>query len=160
MRTVRPLIVVVLAVLLASFAPGCGGDSEPTPDEYERAVVEARDRTDFALARITRSKSMDELVIRLGEAGDAITAAADDLDDTGAPEVFVDENAKLVRSLRALGNDVGVTADQVEEPGFENLLLGARGLNFESWDKVNLALAGLIGEGVRVELLATHAPDE
>lgn len=158
MRTVRSLIV--LAALLAPFAAGCGGGSEPTLDEYERAVVEARDRTDFALARITQSKSMDELVIRLGEAGDVITAAADDLDDTGAPEVFVDENAKLVKSLKALGNDVSATSEQILEPGFENLLLGARGLNFQSWDKVNLALASLIGDGVRVQLLATHAPDE
>jgi hypothetical protein len=150
----RISVVLTLAVALAA---GCGGDeSPPTLDEYEQAVVSARDRTDFALARITRAKSMDELVNRLDEAGVAITAAADDLEDRGAPEVFVDENEKLVMSLKALGNDVGLTAEQILQPGFENLLLGARGLNFENWDKVNLALASLIGDGIRVELLQAH----
>jgi hypothetical protein len=147
----------VLLALIAALAAGCGGgDSPPTLDEYEQVVVSTRDRTDFALARITRAQSMDELVNRLDEAGVAITAAAEDLESTGAPEVFADENEKLVTSLKALGNDVGLTAEQIQQPGFENLLLGARGLNFDNWDKVNLALASLIGDGVRVELLATH----
>jgi len=125
-------------------------------EEYEEAVVSARDRTDYALARVTRAKSMDELVTRMDEAGVAITAAANDLEDRGAPDVFVDENEKLVKALEALGNDVGLTAEQILQPGFENLLTGARGLNFENWDKVNLALASLVGDGIEVDLLSPH----
>ena len=125
-------------------------------EEYEEAVVSARDRTDYALARITRAKSMDELVERMDEAGVAIAAAANDLEDHGAPDVFVGENEKLVKALEALGNDVGLTAEQILQPGFEDLLTGARGLNFENWDKVNLALASLVGDGIEVDLLSPH----
>jgi hypothetical protein len=148
--------ISVVLTLVAAFAAGCGGSDPPTVNEYEQAVVLARDRTDYALARITRAKSMDELLNRMEEAGAAITAAAEELEEVGAPEMFVDENEKLVRSLKALGNDVKLTAEQILQPGFENLLTGARGLNFENWDKVNLALASLIGDGISVELLATH----
>jgi hypothetical protein len=151
--------IAVLLGLVLAVAAGCGGDDEPTLAEYEEAVVQARDRTDYALARITRSKSMDELVERLTEGGVLIDAAAEDLEDEGAPEVFAKENEKLVTSLKALGNDVRLTGEQILQPGFEDLLLGARGLNFDNWDKVNIALASLIGDGIKVELLATHTPE-
>jgi hypothetical protein len=36
------------------------------------------------------------------------------------------------------------------------MLLGARGLSFENWDKVNLALASLIGDGLEVPTLQRH----
>jgi hypothetical protein len=146
-------VLATAAVLLA----GCGGDSSPpTLAEYEQAVVAARDRTDFALARITRAKSMDDLLSRMDEAGVAIAAAADDLDDHGVPDRFAEENEQLVEALEALGNDVGLTAEQIRQPGFEDLLTGARGLNFENWDKVNRALARLAGDGIEVELLSPH----
>jgi hypothetical protein len=155
----RLLTVVALATVAAALA-GCGGsDSLPTNAEYEQAVVEAIERTDYALARITRAKSKDELLKRMDEAEVAISAAADDLDEHGAPEVWTEENDKLVTSLGALGNDVGLTAEQIREPGFESLLLGARGLSFENWDKVNLALASLIGDGLQVPTLQPHAPE-
>jgi predicted small lipoprotein YifL len=155
----RLLSVVALATVAAALA-GCGGSgSLPTNDEYEQAVVQAIQRTDYALARITRAKSKDELLKRMDEAEVAITAAADDLDEHGAPEVWTEENEKLVTSMGALGNDVGLTAEQIRQPGFESLLLGARGLSFENWDKVNLALASLIGDGLRVPTLQPHAPE-
>ena len=85
-----------------------------------------------------------------------IARSADELNDDGAPESYTDENAKLVKALRGLANDVGLTADQVRIPGQEGFLSGARGLSFENWDKVNLALASLIGEGFDVQLLGRH----
>jgi hypothetical protein len=153
----RLLAVTVLATVVAVLA-GCGGggESAPTDEEYEQAVVTAVDRTDFALARITRAKSMDELVKRMGEAEVAIASAASNLEEHGAPELYADENAKLVKSLKGLGNDVGLTAEQIQQPGFESLLLGARGLSFENWDKVNLALASLLGSGLDVQTLQRH----
>ena len=95
--------------MLVLVVAACGGaDAEPTDAEYARAVVIAVDRTDFALARVTRAKSMDELVKRMSEAGVVITAAANELEEHGAPSVFTDENEKLVKSLETLGNDVSL----------------------------------------------------
>lgn len=149
------LLSVTLAVAGALVLTGCGG-GEPSVADYEQSVVAARDRTDYALARITRAKSLDELLIRMDEAEAVIAGSADELDDNGAPDIFVEENKRLVTSLRALANDVGLTADQVRLPGQKNFLTGARGLSFENWDKVNRALASLIGDGINVQLLGRH----
>jgi hypothetical protein len=151
MRRLSVTLVVAGALLLS----GCGG-GEPTVAGYEQNVVAARDRTDFALARITRAQSLDELLKRMDEAEVVIVRSADELEDDGAPESYADENEKLVKALRALSNDVGLTADQVRVPGQEGFLTGARGLSFESWDQVNRALASLIGDGFSVELLGRH----
>lgn len=151
------LIVYALVAVLMLVVAACGGsDAEPTDAEYARAVVIAVDRTDFALARVTRATSMDELVKRMSEAGVAITAAANELEEHGAPSVFTDENEKLVKSLETLGNDVSLTAEQIQQPGSETLLTGARGLSFDSWDEANLALGSLIGSGLPVQTLQRH----
>ena len=103
------LIACALFAMLVLVVAACGGaDAEPTDAEYAQAVVSAVDRTDFALARVTRAKSMDELVKRMDEAGVVITAAAAISRSMVRPSVFVDENEKLVKSLEALGNDVSV----------------------------------------------------
>jgi len=154
----RPIVSALLATLVLALAACSGGDGDaPTDVEYTQAVVTAIDRTDFALARITRAKSMDELLQRMAEAEVAIAAAATDLEEHGASEAFVDENEKLVKSLKALGNDVGATAEQASQPGFESLLAGAAGLSFENWDNVNLALGSLIGSGLDVQTLQLQA---
>lgn len=151
------LIVYALVAMLVLVVAACGGaDTEPTDAEYTQAVVSAVDRTDFALARVTRAKSMDELIARMDEAGVVITAAAGDLEALGAPEVFVEENEKLVKSLKALGNDVSATGEQLAQPGSETLLTGAQGLSFDSWDQANLALGSLIGSGLAVQTLQRH----
>ena len=72
------LIVCALFAMLVLVVAACGGaDAEPTDAEYARAVVTAVDRTDYALARVTRAKSMDELVKRMSEAGVVISAAGE-----------------------------------------------------------------------------------
>ena len=72
------------------------------------------------------------------------------------PSVFTEENEKLVKSLETLGNDVSSTAEQLQQPGSETLLTGARGLSFDSWDQANLALGSLIGSGLPVQTLQRH----
>jgi hypothetical protein len=151
----RSLLLVLLAALLL-VAAGCGGSGDPSPEAYSEAVVLNRNRVDFVLARITRAKSQDELLARMDEAALLIGKAADELDDKGAPADFQPEADDLVKSLRQLSVDVQATADQVRQPGFENLFEGTRGLSFDSWDDVNKALAGLAGKGVRVTILQSH----
>jgi hypothetical protein len=151
----RNLLLVLLAALLL-VAAGCGGSGDPSPEAYSEAVVLNRNRVDFVLARITRAKSQDELIARMDEAALLIGKAGDELDDKGAPADFQPEADDLVKSLRQLSVDIQATADQVRQPGFENLLQGTRGLSFDSWDDVNKALAGLAGKGVQVSILQNH----
>ena len=155
-RRLLVLLLVLLLVAVAILASGCGGGSTPSVQEFGQSVVTTRDRVDFALARTTRAQSKDELLERMDEAADAIDDAANDLEDVGAPEDFESEGGKLADSLHQLAFDVQATADQIRQPGFDDLLTGTRGLSFESWDKVNLALAGLIGKGINVSLLQQH----
>jgi hypothetical protein len=156
----------LLSSLLGAFvllAAACGGGgSEPTTAEYEQAVVAAVDRTDFALNRVTRSKSPDELVKRMGEASATIDGAAGDLEELGAPAEFEQDNKKLVKALEDLGNDVGLTGEQLKDPAFLDAFIGqsAQGFSFESWDKVNLALGGLVGAGLQVKTLQRQAAQQ
>jgi hypothetical protein len=64
---------------------------------------------------------------------------------------------RLVEQLGALSNDVQGTADQARVPGFEQILLGAQGLNFESWDKINAEFVAMKAQGVVVPPLSRHA---
>ena len=128
----------------------------PSVQELEQSIVTTRDRVDFALARITRASSKDELLERMDEAADTIDDAASDLEGVRTSKDYESEVGKLVDSLHQLAFDVQATADQIREPGFGDLLTGTSGLSFESWDKVNLALAGLIGKGIGVAPLERH----
>jgi hypothetical protein len=152
------LVLVLLAVLVL-VASGCGGGGQPSAEDYADAVVLNRNRADFALARITKAPSPEELLNRMDEAAVVIGKAADELDDTGAPDDFQPEADNLVKWLRQLSVDIQATADQSRVPGFESLITDAslQGLSFESWDKVNKALAGLAGKGIQVTILQPKA---
>jgi len=149
----RVVLLVVAVVVLAS---GCGGSTVASVPELESAVVLARDRTDYVLARITRAESEGDFLERMDEAADAIDDAARDLDRIGVSKDRESEVGDLVESLHQLAFDVQATADQIREPGFGDLLTGTRGLSFESWSKVNLALAVLRKEGIEVAPLERH----
>ncbi len=147
------MIVGLLAVAVA----GCGG-GEPTAEEYAEAVVNTRDRTDFALERIVNAKSEEELLNRMDEAAEQIDDAADDLDGVGVPADYNPEGDRLVQQLKQLSFDVGAVANDFRLPGNEDLIDPTRGISFESWDKVNIQLAGLAGKGIPVVILQPHAP--
>ncbi len=147
---------VALVAAAATLAAGCGGGSTPTAEELGRSVVSARDRVDFALERITRAQSKDELLERMDEAAGAIDDAARDLEGVGAPEQLDADLRALVDSLGQLAFDVQATADQIRQPGFDDFLSGTRGLSFESWDAVNRALAALAARGIEVAPLGRH----
>jgi len=141
------------AFVLLSAACGGGGDA-PTTAEYEQAVVAAVERTDFAFNRVSRAESVDEAIKRMGEASVAIGAAAEDLAEIGAPPEFEQDNEKLVKALEDLGNDIGLTGEQLEDPAFRDAFIrDNRGFSFESWDQANLALGGLLGAGLQVKTL-------
>ena len=154
---VAAAVVAAVAIAVAVVGLALGGSGGTTSvAEYETAVVNSRDRIDFALGRLSRAQSVEELLERMDEAAAAIDGAAGDLDDEGSPDAFEDETEDLVRLLHTLADDVEGTADQARVPGFENLLFGAGGLNFESWDKINAIFAKLREQGIAVQPLTRH----
>jgi hypothetical protein len=159
-RTWIAIIVVAAAVaggvVLAGLALG-GGDSQSSVEDYQVLVVKERDRVDFALGRLSQAQSLDELLTRMDEAAASIGGAADELDGETPPDELAEEHATLVKELGALSDDVQGTADQARVPGFESILLGADGLNFESWDRINAVFVKMKAKGVTVEPLSRHA---
>lgn len=149
-----PQLIVPL-VAVGVLASGCA-ERKPSVQALERSIVATRDHVDFALARISRAQSKDEFLERMDEAANAIDAAARELEGVGTPKGYESEVDSLVDSLRQLAFDVQATADQIREPGFGDLLTGARGVSFESWDKVNLALACLRAKGIDIAPLERH----
>ena len=154
-------VVLVAAVAVAVAGKALGGSDGPTSQaDYQASVVNARDRTDFALGRLSQAKSLEELLTRMDEAAVTIDGAAGELDKVTPPDEFTALNARLVKQLKQLSNDVQGTADQARQLGFENLLSGADGLSFDSWDRVNAVLAELNEKGITVEPLSRHTTDQ
>jgi hypothetical protein len=155
----RRLVLALLVALLVAVAAGCGGGGTASPADYAEAVVLNRDRVDFALARITRAQSVDELLKRMEEASVVIDKAAGDLDDKGAPEEYQPEADNLVKQMRQLSVDIQDTAEQAQQPGFEGLITDPhlQGLSFDSWTNMNKALAGLAGKGINVAIVQPKA---
>jgi hypothetical protein len=146
----------VVAVVVVGLALG-GSGSPPSRAEYANAVVNTRDRVDFALGRLSKAQSVDDLLIRMDEAASTIRDAAGDLDRLGAPDALAVQHKQLVDQLRTLSTDVQGTADQARVPGFDEILLGEQGLNWDSWDSINTVLAQLRQKGIKVQPLARHA---
>ncbi len=148
---------VAVAAIVAIAAVGCGfggDDSATSQSEYQVVVVNSRDRVEFALARLPKAQTLEEFLTRMDEAADTIDDTAGDLDDLGAPDDLADQHERLVDQLGQLAADIQGTADQARVPGFEDILQGAAGLNFESWDEINAILAELRRQGIEVEPLA------
>jgi hypothetical protein len=137
-------------------ASGCGESTVASVPDLEQAIVLARDRSDFVLEAITRAQSRDELLARMDDAADTIDDAATDLEGVRAPAEYEGDADRLVESLHQLAFDVQATADQIREPGFDDLLSGTQGLSFESWVEVNRALSALGRMGIEVAPLERH----
>lgn len=155
------ILVVLAAVVGGILAVGAavvllGDDATASRADYQETVVEGRDRVDFALERITRSQSIEELIERIDEAAAVVGSTASDLDDAGVAEGFEDVNARLVRNLRALSDEMAGTAAQFRDPTFGSALGGINSLSFPKWNAVNATLADLKEQGIQVEQLARH----
>jgi hypothetical protein len=156
---VRALLVSLLtAAVLAASACGGGGDSTATLPEYTASVTDARDRVDFALARITQGEkgNTEEFLTRMEEAAAAIDAAASDLEDADVAEGYTDETERFTTALRQLAVDLRATAHDLGQPELGSIIPTTQGLNFESWDQANLALAALKADGLKIELIGRH----
>ncbi len=163
MRSGRIWVVigaVAVAAMVAIAAVGCGfggDDSATSQGEYQTAVVNSRDRVEFALGRLSKAQTLDEFLERMDEAAETIDDTAGDLDDVNAPDDLADPHERLVDQLGRLATDIQGTADQARVPGFEDILQGAAGLNFESWDEINAILAEKGAQGIEVDPLSRQS---
>lgn len=147
--------LAALTVLTALAAAGCGGEDEAvTVPQFQEKVVVARDRVDYALARIPKAESLDEYTSRMDEAAVVIEDAANELEALTPPKGFEPETRRLVKALHQLSIDYSSSADQFRQT--PELMTGTLGISFDSWDQVNLALAGLVGNGIDVSVLQPH----
>ena len=74
---------VTIAALVAAVILGraiAGGNEPSSRAAYQVAVVTARDRVDFALGRLSKAKSLEELTTRMDEAAAVIDKTAGELD--------------------------------------------------------------------------------
>jgi hypothetical protein len=159
-RSTQILVVVAVAIGAAfAIAVGLtlfGGDASASRADYQATVVNARDRVDFALVRITRSTSTDELIERIDEAAAVIGKTASDVDGAGVAEGFEPQHERLVNTLRAFSNELASTAAQFRDPTFGGALAGINSLSFPQWDRLNLVLGDLKEQGLQVEQLPRH----
>jgi hypothetical protein len=145
--------VVTVVVVGMAF----GGDTSPaTKAQYQKTVVNTRNRVDYALERIAESQSVDELINRLDEAGSLVGDAAGDLDHAPVPQGLDAENAALVRTLRSYSQSLSNTAATMQDPSFAGSLSGINSLSYPQWDTVNRILAKLKAQGVNVPPLYRH----
>jgi transposase len=162
MRTRSGLLALVVVAVVAAAAVvigaiiAFGGSGTASREDYQVAVVNARDRADFALARMTRATSLDELTTRLDEAAATIDDVAGDLDDIGAPDELEATNEQLVRALRALSGEVAGTAETLGDPTFADVIPTLNSLSFPQWEVVNRTLEQLNEQGIEVEQLPRH----
>lgn len=144
-------------VLAGTILAGCGGSGSVPRQEYADAIVQARDRVDYALAGITQGQgTFAELIERMEGAADLIDEAADDLDGAGSAEGFADETEELVAAFHQLAAALAATAHDASQPGQESLLTGTHALQFPGWTKANRVLASLDEQGIAVEPIGSH----
>jgi hypothetical protein len=148
-------MVILVAVATAAAAGGCGGSKTLSMDDYHTSVVRVRDRTDYALAQVTQQKTKDAFLDQMETSADLIDDAANDFSNGGSAKGFRDESKQLTKQLHQLAADLRGTSQQVQIPGYEDLL-NARGLSFGSWVKINTIFASLSKQGVEVDPLGRH----
>ena len=155
--TAMVAVGVAAAVAVAVVAFVLDGETGPTSRaDYQAVVVNARDRVDFALERMTKSQSVDELTERLDEAADTVEDTANDLGDTGVAEGFEDETDKLVEGMHKFSGELAGTAATLRDPAFADVLAALSNLSFEQWVVVNRILTDLDEQGIQVEPLARY----
>jgi hypothetical protein len=144
-------VAIAAAVAVVAGLVLLGGDGEASPESYRAAVVNTRDRVDYAYGRIAQAQSQEDLIQRIDDASVAIADTASDLDDAGVPEEFEDENERLVSTLRKFSDSLAGTAAQFTDPTFAGTVGSITSLSFPEWDTANEILAELDEQGIEVQ---------
>ncbi len=155
-RRVYMISAVAIAAAAAFFivlaAGGLGGGT--SREDFQTQVVHSRNRVDANLEFVTKAQTWDDLLERIDAAGGQAREAADDLADKGAPSDLEDPAAELILALRALGDELSATSEALDDPRFEGSAI--QGLEFDNWNRVQLALKDLREQGIDVPPLERH----
>jgi hypothetical protein len=149
----RRLLIPVLAG--ATLLAGCGGSA--SKEEFQTAVVDARDRVDAGMAQVVRAGDFEELLNRLEIAADESAKAAKDLGDADAPSSLRDHKRELQIAIRELAEEILGTVEAFDSLGPTAPI--TRGLSFNSWNDVQAELADLRDEGIAVPPLGRHTAE-
>jgi hypothetical protein len=162
MERKRAIVVAVVGaalVGLAAFTVGklaFGGEKTVTRAEYQREIVKARNRVDYALEQMATSASLEELTTRLDQAAEVTRETARDLDGMSVPDGLDGPHDRFVDALNALSGELAGTAGTLRDPDFDDLVPILRSLSFPQWEKANAALTAMRKQGIRVELLSRY----
>jgi hypothetical protein len=147
---------LALATLLAAAAAllaGCGG-SGASKEDFQSDMVEARNRVDEGLEQVTNATSVDDLLARLRIAAAEVRSAADDVDESEAPDGLDDEKNRFETTLRTFSEEIASTVTTLEN--LEGAAAETRGLDFDGWNQVQKDLQQLRKEGIQVPPLERH----
>jgi hypothetical protein len=86
-----------------------------------------------------------------------VRGAAGDVRKADAPSGLKDERDVLADRLIALSDEIISTVETFE--AFPTQAAATRALNFEQWNSVQVALASLRREGIKVKALERHKPE-
>jgi hypothetical protein len=145
----------VLVLACAALVAGCGGTPTLSKPDYQASVVKARDRTDYALTKITQVKTKQAFLNQMEASADLIDDAADDFAGAGSAKGFENTTDKLTEQFRQLAADLRGTSRQINTPGYEDLL-SSEGISFQSWVNINNIFADLGKQGIVVAPLKRH----
>lgn len=155
MRHVPVTFTLVLTLLIALLAAGCGG-SEASKEDFGSAMISARNDTDAGLAQIVLADSWEDLLERMKVAAVEVRGAASEVRTADAPEELEDERDLLAERLVALSDEIISTVETFESfPTAQS----TSALNFEQWNTVQASLASLRREGIKVKALERHKPE-
>ncbi|HEU4971511.1 MAG TPA: hypothetical protein VFT35_06310 [Gaiellaceae bacterium] len=157
--TIGAVIAVAVAALVGAVVLGQAVAKDHRPSSratYQESVIRVRDRIDFALARIGKSQSPEELANRIEEASVTVGAGGEELADLHAPSELTKQNDRLVRTLQAFEAELAGTAETLRDPSFAPALQGLNSVSFKQWVVLNRIFGELRSAGIQVELLARH----
>jgi hypothetical protein len=106
-RMLRRGLVVFFALGLAALVAGCG--KAVPKDEYQRAAAEPLGQVDAAL-RLVENATPEGLGAAAEDARPMLIAAAQSLDEVGAPKGLSEAHALLVEGIGELADDIADVA--------------------------------------------------
>ena len=153
MRAQKVQRFVVLAVAALALLAGCGGDGA-SEEEFQTAMVAARDRVDSGLEQVTNATSVEDLLARLRIAAAEVRSAAQDVNEADAPDDLGDEKRRFETTLLTFSEEIVSTVTTLES--LEGAAAETRGLDFDGWNEVQKRLAAFRQQGIRVPPLERH----
>ena len=159
MRHVPVTLALVLTLLVALLAAGCGG-SEASKEDFGSAMVSARNDTDAGLAQIVLADSWEDLLERMKVAAVEVRGAAADVRTADAPEELEDERDLLAERLVALSDEIISTVETFESFPDGTVDLGAelRAVEHRAGVAREPAPRGHQGQGARAAQARDPAP--